>query len=323
MRTYRSRGWVVQCDQPGVCPLSHISSKSITALLDYGAGNNHNHYVQLARAVLHTDTLETVDSLNTLLHRVDPTSPTQLQGPAYVEEHWDCTEHLHYLQSILQLPSRVEVLAHYHIGSYVNALAASTQQKLDAITRICNAAQRKQVEEYRTMMTTCNCSKCRAEMEWIGNPQRPHTRPMPCNLVQVQCKLHHKSFVNVTPPFFRQCVAFSASVPARSPSLLCTQHTGATVRSLLPDLASKVAAMERRAHLPCSPSSLGLTSVFRVPTDAAIEVLHYTDGDGGYLQVSDVHVLHTYSTVDTVKGFLSTHQHTSIAISHSLYTCAF
>ena len=293
MRSYRSRGWVVQYDQPGVCPLSHISSQSITKLLDYGAGENCDHYVQLARAVLHMEGFETEENLNTLLRNVASTAPPQLQGPAYVQEDWDCTGHVHHLQSILQLPSRVEVLAHYCIGSYINALAASTQQKLDAIVQICNAAERKQVEEYRVMLATCQCPKCCAEVEWLQNPRRPHARPMPCKLVQVKCKLNSKGFVNITPPFFRQCAAFSDSVPARSPALVCTQHTGAIVRSLFPDLASRVAVMERRGNLPCSPSSLGLTSIFRVPMEAAIEIVHYTDGDGGYLQVSMVYV-HMY-----------------------------
>lgn len=67
------------------------------------------------------------------------------------------------MQSILELPSRVEVLAHYHSGSYINALAASIQQKLDAITQIYNTAEGKQVEKYCTMLTTCNCSKYRAK----------------------------------------------------------------------------------------------------------------------------------------------------------------
>ena len=89
----------------------------------------------------------------------------------------------------------------------------------------------------------------------MQNPQRPHMRPMPCKLVQVKYKLNGKRFVNFTPPFFRQCTAFRDSVPSRSPALLSTQHSGATVRSMFPDLASWVTAMERRASLSCSPSS--------------------------------------------------------------------
>ena len=61
---------------------------------------------------------------------------------------------------------------------------------------------------------------------------------MPCNLVQMQCKLHTKSFVNITLPFFWQCMAFSASVSARSPALLCMQHTAATKLGLVECLAS-------------------------------------------------------------------------------------
>ena len=125
-------------------------------------------------------------------------------------------------------------------------------------------------------------------MEWLQSPWRPHARLMPCKLVQVKCKLNSKAFIKTTPPFFRQCAAFNNSVPARSPALLCTQHTGATVRSLFPDLASRVAVMERRRNLPCLPSSLGLTSIFQVPVEAVTEIVHYTDGDGGYLQVSKV-----------------------------------
>lgn len=120
--------------------------------------------MQLARAVLHMDTFKTVENLTALLHSLVPTAPLQLQGPAFVQEEWDCTEHLHYLQGILQLPNRVEVPAHYLIGRYINALAAVTQQKLGAIVQICNTVERKQVEEYHAMLTTCECMECCAEV---------------------------------------------------------------------------------------------------------------------------------------------------------------
>lgn len=47
---------------------------------------------------------------------------------------------------------------------------------------------------------------------------------------------------------------------------------------------------------------LGLTGVFRVPVEAAIEIVHYTDG--GYLQVSSV----VYRAADTSRRLL---KHTS------------
>lgn len=288
MRTYGSRGWVVNYSQPGVCPLGHISSQSINKLLEYGAGGNCDHYVQLAKDVLQMNTFETEDSLTDLIHSIMPTAPLQLQGPAYAQEEWDCSAHLHYLQSILRLSNRVEVLAHHHIGNYIGALAPNASQRLDAIVQICNTAERLQVDEYHAMLNNCNCTECCAELQWLQNPRRLNTRPMPCKLVQVQCKLNSKAVINITPPFFRQCIAFSSSVPARSPALLCTSHTGAMARLMFPDLASMVNTIERRGSLPCSPTSLGLTCVFRVPMEDAIEIVHYTDGDDGYLQVGSV-----------------------------------
>ena len=56
--------------------------------------------------------------------------------------------------------------------SYINALAASTQQKLDAIVQICNVAERKQVEEYCAMLATCQCPECYVEVKWVQRLQQ-------------------------------------------------------------------------------------------------------------------------------------------------------
>ena len=58
-------------------------------------------------------------------------------------------------------------------------------------------------------------------------------------------------------------------------ALLCTPNTLRVQHSCCPRPGT-VAVMERMTSLPCSPSSLGLNCTFRVPTDTAIEIIHYT-----------------------------------------------
>ena len=282
---YREEAW-------GICPLSHLDSRNPRALLRHATEDDSDDFVSLAGHCLKTGSFRRPRSLVDSVGRLEETSevynPKCTRPPESLSEealqNWSCAEHLQTVLDLIHVTAFIQVLADFQIGKYLAFLTGSQGIRTASVARrLCNESESRMTGEYCQILRECNCSACRADLEWIETrSQSP--RPGPCRTTEVKAKVLHDGFKNCTPTYLAQCCSFSSSVHPSHPVLFQEHVAPNRVRQLAPELKKCVEAMLQRGSFPSvSPACLGRGAVFKPEPNSAILAVDYVDGDGGFL----------------------------------------
>ena len=122
-------------------------------------------------------------------------------------------EHAKRIQGVLSNTHREErhPTLHWTLPSKVYEVTGLHHSEVNLETG--TVAEKIKAEEYKHVRDSCGCSDCTTAKEWEHETEtsRPSVRPLPCAVTQVISKLLSTKYVNMNPPFFRQCVEFSNS----------------------------------------------------------------------------------------------------------------
>ena len=228
--------------------------------------------------------MEWATSFEELLKRL-----TELREPI------DCPstykEHAKRIQGVLSNIHIVRNVTQHFIGRYLQKVYEVTGLHHSEVNlEIGTAAEKIKAEEYEHVRDSCGCSDCTNAKKWEDEARtsRPSVRPLPCAVTQVISKLLSTKYVNMNPPFFRQCVEFSNSVGMDCPLTFCPEPAS-SLRLIAAKYPQNLSAVIKRQ----GPAlSTGLHVVFRVPS--AIDAVHYKDGDGGSLECTLIPGLKDY-----------------------------
>ena len=145
-----TRGRIVAADNASqaTCSLSHLPTKTPQLTVRYATGDDPAAFASLAAQLLLSQTPQQTstsaatqlpDMVSRLVNtaRVFPpaspcTAPVSLDNADLVA--WDCSAHLQHVRRLLQMVSRLTIMAHYHIGGFLGQVisrsnAATAQER--------------------------------------------------------------------------------------------------------------------------------------------------------------------------------------------------
>ena len=305
-----TRGRIVAADNASqaTCSLSHLPTKTPQLTVRYATGDDPAAFASLAAQLLLSQTPQQTstsaatqlpDMVSRLVNtaRVFPpaspcTAPVSLDNADLVA--WDCSAHLQHVRRLLQMVSRLTIMAHYHIGGFLGQVisrsnAATAQERHGVLVTIANAACTDNSRRYRAILTSCGCTQCTVALRAI---QRGAGGGTPCKTSEVRARFGRDHIANLTPTFFRQCIQMHATMPARHPLLTAPLEVETLspthARLLVVELQRAVCSLQRHGlSLPLSLGQLGLWHQFPVATHF-VEAVDLVDGDGGYLVLDHI-----------------------------------
>ena len=289
------------------CSLQHLPVKTPSLTVRYATGGDKAAFASLAAQLLQfpaaqVDNTTPITELPGMVSRLVDASTTFLPphpcpAPASLEAAslatWDCSGQVLHLQRLLQLATRVTVMAQYHVGGFLRQVVASanttnSKERSDVLAALANTASKDSNRHYNAILSSCACDQCSHALPGqAGGGVR-----MPCRTSQVMARFARDSLANITPTFFRQCMQMHAALPPTHALFTeCVETVTVTpthARLLAVGLHQAVCSLRRLGTpLPRANSQLGLWRHFQVATHPE-EAIDFVDGDGGYLVVDHI-----------------------------------
>ena len=202
------------------CSLQHLPVKTPSLTVRYATGGDKAAFASLAAQLLQfpaaqVDNTTPITELPGMVSRLVDASTTFLPphpcpAPASLEAAslatWDCSGQVLHLQRLLQLATRVTVMAQYHVGGFLRQVVASanttnSKERSDVLAALANTASKDSDRHYNAILSSCACDQCSHALPGqAGGGVR-----MPCRTSQVMARFARDSLANITPTFFRPC----------------------------------------------------------------------------------------------------------------------